>query len=398
MKSPGTRVGIGRRVSLATTGVVLSIAALTSCSEQTAEGGGSQADTVPAAGPLATSLDTAQGSWATVAMGHLGDPANTFWQLFFDPVGSGSWSDQIRGTAVATNGGVVMAADADGALLAGVRPFGFLTFSPLVRTADGGRSWSDAVLSGGLADQPASLATGPGGGVLGLVGGPSGARIVESGNGLGPWRTLETVRALAANVAARRCRLEAATAVSYLQASAVVGGRCRRSGVSPVFVRRSSGWELAGPQFPGLRGGRASVVSLRESGATLVALLSVTRDTGTDLVAAWTTGAKQWTCSPPLRLTAAEKLASVGPGTGAGLFALLDDASGRRRLAEIAPGAGWRTLPSPPAGSATVAFTGSGIDALTVNKTTLTVWALDHATSWTKAQTVHVDIQYGSSS
>ena len=62
--------------------------------------------------PLATSIQTAQGTWATVAMGHLDDPDNTFWQLFFRPAGSIAWSNQVEATATATNGGLVLARSA----------------------------------------------------------------------------------------------------------------------------------------------------------------------------------------------------------------------------------------------------------------------------------------------
>ena len=59
--------------------------------------------------PLATSVPAGGGTWATVAMGDLGQPLNTFWQLLFRPAGTNSWSDRVEATAVATNGGLVLA-------------------------------------------------------------------------------------------------------------------------------------------------------------------------------------------------------------------------------------------------------------------------------------------------
>ena len=47
----------------------------------TAGGAAAGAPTLPT--PLATSLQTADGTWATIPMGRLDEPFNTFWQLLF---------------------------------------------------------------------------------------------------------------------------------------------------------------------------------------------------------------------------------------------------------------------------------------------------------------------------
>jgi hypothetical protein len=64
------------------------------------------------------------------------------------------------------------------------------------------------------------------------------------------------------------------------------------------------------------------------------------------------------------------------------------------------PAASWRRLPSPPPDTATVATGPAGsIDALGVNDTVLTVWTLAASSStWAKSQTIHVPVQFGSSS
>ena len=49
-----------------------------------------------------TSVVPGGGTWATVAMGHLGDPANTFWQLLHSPNGTTGWTDRVGATQVAT--------------------------------------------------------------------------------------------------------------------------------------------------------------------------------------------------------------------------------------------------------------------------------------------------------
>ncbi len=103
-------------------------------------------------------------------MGHLDDPLNTFWQLFFLPPGGRSWSNQVEATAVATNGGLVLAPSAGRSLAVGIRPSNQLTFSPVIATANGGRSWSNGLIPQGLAASPDALAAGPSGQAVALVG------------------------------------------------------------------------------------------------------------------------------------------------------------------------------------------------------------------------------------
>ena len=104
--------------------------------------------TVPAApdaGP-AVSIPLTSGSasggagWATLAMGHLDQPLNTFWELFRLSPDSSTWQlETPRG--VASNGGLVTSVSASGAVLVGFVASQFLRFSPLALSADGGRTW-----------------------------------------------------------------------------------------------------------------------------------------------------------------------------------------------------------------------------------------------------------------
>ena len=117
-------------------GVVVVAAGATGCSNQSSSLP-DPAATPPAAVPLATSMASTVGTWVVLPMGHLHDPENTFWQMLFEPTGSTTWSNQVEATAVATNGGVVLAATPGGAVIAGVRPANKLRYSPLVVTTDG---------------------------------------------------------------------------------------------------------------------------------------------------------------------------------------------------------------------------------------------------------------------
>ena len=118
---------------------------------------------------LATSIETSAGSWVTVPMGHLDQPLNTFWQLFFRPRGARQWSNTASALAVATNGGLVLATDAGKSLTIGIRPTNYLAYSPLIVTSNA-RSWSSATPLGALAEQPDALAVTAGGAALGASG------------------------------------------------------------------------------------------------------------------------------------------------------------------------------------------------------------------------------------
>ncbi len=91
-------------------------------------------------------------------MGRLDEPLNTFWQLFYRPNGAVAWSNQVEATATATNGGLVLAS-AGPSLMVGVRPSVNLKFTPLISTSNGGRSWSDGLVTKGLAARPDALAS-----------------------------------------------------------------------------------------------------------------------------------------------------------------------------------------------------------------------------------------------
>ncbi len=152
---------------------------------------------------LATSIETSAGSWVTVPMGHLDQPLNTFWQLFFRPRGARQWSNTASALAVATNGGLVLATDAGKSLTIGIRPTNYLAYSPLIVTSNA-RSWSSATPLGALAEQPDALAVTAGGAALALVAGARTDEVSASSAGLAGWRTLVTAAELL-GLPARSC-------------------------------------------------------------------------------------------------------------------------------------------------------------------------------------------------
>ncbi len=360
--------------------------------------------------PLATSVLAGGGTWATVAMGDLGQPLNTFWQLLFRPDGSASWSDRVEATAAATNGGLVLAGGGN-ALVVGVRPSNLLTFSPLISTTNAGRSWSNGLLGQGLAPHPTALATGTNGRALAIVEDRAGTKVVQDTGDLLSWQPVTTASTLAA-ASPRACDPGDVTAVGYLSGAAVVGTSCRLPGDAGIFVQNGGTWLRAGPAVPS-GSGRAEVLGLLPEAGGLAALtgFAAARATGrtsattprTSLMASWysaggTNG--KWRSSAPLLLGAGKALVSFGPTASGGVFALVTSPEGGPEL-DVAqsPASGWHRWPAPPKATATVAFLRGGtVDALTVKRTVLTVWALSPGTTrWAKAQVLDVPIQFGSS-
>ncbi len=346
-------------------------------------------------------------------MGHLEQPLNTFWQLLFRPAGGGPWSNHVQATAVATNGGLVLASPHASGLIAGVLPSNLLTFSPLIYSVSAGRSWSSGLLPEGLAARPDALAANSLNQALALVHGHAGVQALSAAGSLSTWRPAVTQRALAGSPAGRTCAIGALTAVAYLEGAPLIGASCAHQGVLGLFRERAGGWQLLeGAPPAGLERDRVEVLALRATNSGVCALLGVsgqppgtsgvgqTRQAGqTSLVAAWYT-AGHWSSSAPLPLSRFEQPASFGPTSSSGMFALLTASA---RPAELAvantPGAGWQQLPTPPSGTATVAFGPAGSpEALAVEDTVLKVWSLaPHARAWVLRQTLHVPLELGSS-
>lgn len=169
-----------------------------------------------------------------------------------------------------------------------------------------------------------------------------------------------------------------------------------------IFATRAGHWGLVGPSLPSpFSDGRTEVLAVQPEGGGLCTLLAVSDQTGIALLAAWIAGGGEtWTTSPPLSLRPSEAVLSVGPDRASGMFVLMSTPSGTNSLEVVhGPGQPWTQLPSPPPGTATVAFLpGSVADALAVDDTVLTVWTAGAASKvWTKGQVINVPIQFGSS-
>lgn len=350
----------------------------------------SPAPPAAAAAPLATSMTvTGAGTWAIVAMGGSSPDQNNFWELFTRPAGGTQW-ELATPPGVADNGGLV-ASGGDGSLTVAVRPSQGLTFSPLASTSDNGKTWGTGLLDAAVAAVPDALATG-GGHTLALLG--DGA-IEQASAAAANWTRLATPDDIATSPAGRQCQVTGLTAVAYTPSgSPLAAASCARPGTVGIFARTATGtWQAAGPAAPG--GSPVRVVRLTGNSTGDTALLASGTGSAASLFAARTADGTRWTTSSALPTGSSQVLAS-GTGPGSTAWVLLAD--GRAAII-TGPGAAWRLLPAPPKGTATLAaVSGTTVDALAVNGTSLTVYQLTPGGTWTKTQSAKVPIQFGSSS
>ncbi len=334
-------------------------------------------------------------------MGHLDEPLNTFWQLFFRPAGAELWSDRASALAVATNGGLAVSSNGR-SLAVGIRPTNLLDYSPLIATSNA-RTWSAAGPIGPLADHPDALALSATGGALALVGAGGGDQVLASPGALSGWRALVTSRQLAGTKAGQACGVTSVTAVGYLGSDELVGAACRRAGVVGIFLERQGSWRLVGPAVAApLAASSAEVLGMQSTTTGLCSLARLTGRRSTDLVTACASrSATRWRLARPFAVAGPDNVLSSGPAGGSGIFALISGAGAAERL-EVLDVADmrWTRLPSPPEGTTTVAFGPSGaVDALAAGVTVCTVWRLAAGASrWERTQQIQVAIQFGSSS
>jgi hypothetical protein len=368
----------------------------------------------PVSAPLAGSYAAPSATWADVAMGLLGQPDNTFWQLFVLSSGSTRWS-LVTPPGVADNGGLVGAPGPGGELAVGFGASQRLGFSPLATTDDHGRSWTASAdpLPSPLRADPDALAVSAGGAALALVR-SDGTTVEASGSGLGDWGRVATQAAVAASAGGRRCGVLGLSAVAFApeaqhaaRQAPVLGADCSRAGQLGVLRRAGSGWVLAaGASLPATDPrAEASVLRLGDLQGRLVALVALAPQPGSSrgdrlLAAVQPAGSQQWSWSPALALTRGATITSTGTGANGALVVTYRAGSELVAAAEHAAAGPWSVLRRLPAGTATVtAVPGGGFDALSVNRSTMTSYSLAPGGSrWSETQRIDVPIDYGSSS
>ena len=373
------------------------MAVLSACSSP----GSTPAATAPGAGTsagvaLATSFATQEKAWAVVAMGHLDDPVNTFWQLLVRPTGSSGWQ-LATPPGVASNGGLVASFTSPAMVTAGFEPSIDLHFSPLAQQSDPAAAWSPGVLPGRLAFAPDALAASSAHRYLALLG-AGGSRVVASTGDLSTWSTVASIRGLAGAPAASACGITALTAVAFGDGGAdLVGTACARGSRAGIFESEGGSWQAVGPALPGLPG-PTRVLRLVDTPAGVSALVDSGPIGSRTLYALFSEdGSRTWTVSAALHLDRAP-VTSTGVTPAGGLIVTTGGGAGERSASVVGPsGGGWQPLPAPPAGtSAVAAGPGGSFEALMADRSTLAVYLLG-AGGWHRVQSLAVAIQYGSS-
>lgn len=350
------------------------------------------------AAPLAPSLNTAlvttAGTWAIAVMGGRSAQHNNFWQLFIRPAGSTRWK-LVTPPGTADNGGLVLAS-AGPSLIAAFRPSQNLTFTPLTQTRTGGQAWSSlSPVTAALASAPDALAMDPASGrLLALL--ASGA-AVQAAPGYGRWAALTSQRALAATAPGRRCGLRALTATTFTPSGTpLLGGSCAHPGTAGIFADAHGTWQATGPAIPAaLARQDFAVLRLTQTPRQTVALLAAGHGHAARLLAAWSTDSgSHWTLSPPLPLNGAAVTSTSFGAAGAAAVVL----TGNRGETITSTGSQWRTMPTLPPGTVTLAIGPGAISALAVHRASLTIWqSSPGGATWSKAQVINVPIQFGSS-
>lgn len=378
-----------RRAAVA---VAVGTLAVTACSSHSAPGSSAAAPDAAVGVPLATSVATSLGNWATFPMGHLDSPSGTFWEAFTLPAGSDKWVERTPPN-VADNGGLVTAPTSTGVVV-GFRPSHLLSFSPLAVTNDGGATYMPGLVSGGLANVPDALSLAPNGRAAALT----DTQVLTSTAALSAWQTLITVAAIKASPAGVACGVQQLTAIMTNEGGVFVGAACSTPGVVGLFQQAGSRFVSANVQLPSADA-KASVEVLRivPYNQGVAALLGVRDGSTTGYLAAWNSspGSAAWTLSAPQ--TSSGVLISTAVAPGAGFGVLTSGSSNRLAAAAIAgQGSNWAQLGAPPAGTATISVSANRTDALVVDSATFTDYRLTNG-EWVKAQTIQVPIPYGSS-
>jgi len=397
-----------RATPLVTAGLALGLAACGS-------GGTAPAGApVPAGLPQAQAVPGSGGTWATLAMGHVDDPLNTFGELFYRPSCSGT-AGCTGGTAwalatppgVASNGGIMVASNPAGGVTAGFGVSLALRFSPLAESTDAGAVWTGGILPVALAAQPDALA----------ASGPTQRLALSAAPPLGPggvyatstdltrWTHLATLGTVTAAASSSGCTLRALTAVAVTAAGDdLVAGDC--TGGDHVAVARvgaaggPTATTMVGPQVPTVRNGPVRVLRMASSTTGVAVLVQVGTPGRTTLYEATAPeGTSSWTFSPPFATDRPVVATAVAPASG---FVVLLGAAGSggapSALALVGPGVPWHTPPAPPSGTAVVAASDDGsLDALVPSGVVLDVYRLG-ADRWSQVQQLAVPIQYGSTS
>lgn len=220
-----------------------------------------------------SSVTTASGTFATLAMGHLSDPLNTYWQIFDEPLTSKSFTDETVALAVGTNGGILLGANAATTFEVATRPSVKLTFTPVLE--NNGKSASSWTPVAPLSKTTTAFSQHNGASVA-ILGLSSDATLVESPSLGANWRALVTLRAIQQSATFARCEPSAMTAATFDSAGdPVIGVACAKSSVLGLYKLVGGSWHQLSSSTT-MSPGMTSVLYLTSNHGTAVGIVCVT--------------------------------------------------------------------------------------------------------------------------
>ena len=373
------------------------------------------ASPVPAGLPAAQSLPGSGGTWATLAMGRHEDPLNTFGEVFYrsgcagaSGCGGGPHWSLVTPPGVASNGGIMVAANPDGGLTAGFGVSLDLRFSPLAETTTSGSVWTGGILPVALAGVPDALAASGGTQRLALAAPAplADGGVLASTVDLSTWTRLAGRVAVSSAASAAGCVLGDLSAVAITaQGDDLVAGDCNSGGRAGIFRVGEAGRSVPvvaiGPRVPSGAGSDVRVERLVATGGVVSALVQQGTGARSRLeLSTSTDDASTWTVSAPF--ATARPVLATGVTSAGGFVVLLGGggSGGARSEAVLAePGRPWSVLATPPIGTAVIAYgAGDGaLEALVPSGSVLDVDRLG-TVGWQRVQELKIPLQFGSTS
>jgi hypothetical protein len=350
------------------------------------------------ASSFSTSVSMDGATYVAIPMGDLGQPLNTFWQLFRLSAGSTRWT-LVTPPGIADNGGLVLEGGSPSAVTVAIRPSNLLTFTAIaVETARA--NWSNGgLIPGALVGAPNAFV---GTNVVSFATVKNrGGAVLRSRNDAA-WTKIATPSSLSA-VADGGCRVAGVQALATNAGLPLYAGTtCMAGDRAGIFQFAAYSWRDVGPKL-GTLAARTSrtVLDLSATASGLGALIATSSPVTTRLIVARSSSkGASWTTSSQLRIPSSAKIVSSGVLGSDGAYVVWQD---NGTFAAVANANGrWSVLPRLPVGALTLAFPQGplgAIDALGGHHSQFIAWRLDPSTShWLKTESFAVPIVYGSSS
>ena len=219
-----------------------------------------------------SSTSTPSGNFATLAMGHIGDPLETFWQLFVQRTGSRSFLDESVALAIATNGGLLLGPGDPHQMSVAARPSVKLQFTPVLTQRGTTTDWTPGAPLPGAATAFATKS----GALIAIVGSGASASLVEASRSGSGWHTIATLKTLEHLTPLARCGPIALTAAAFgPSGDPMIGLACAKDSSSGLYELHAGVWRSIAPSTS-MAQGTDSVLYLTSNAGATTGIICVT--------------------------------------------------------------------------------------------------------------------------